>query len=962
MTVNDKYIDTSREEEKTIELKVVARKTQPKTPIVPRTPPETPIAPRMSQKAPMVPRTPKKTRLERMSLTESLSGTTSTMLQAIKRVNAECLPEYFEQTCDWRSQKVAVIYGSTEITYQELDQRANRLAHLLIAQGVGKGEPIGILLEHSLNSYIALLGILKAGAAFVPLDPSFSASQMTFIAQDAGLRRLITTSAFREKTGQLRCSVLELDQAREVIAGQDRTRPQVRVAPASLCYIIYILDSTGQPEGIAFSHANIVNFLRAFKLIYGVRSNDRVYQGMPLAFDFALEEIWPAWIAGATLVVGPADAPHDDYAFTEFLIEQRINVLCCVPAQLAIIERDVPTLHTILIGGEVCPTELISRWSRPGRRMLGTYGPAATTITTTWCELSPNRPANIGTPLPTAQVYILDSQLRPVKDGESGEICIGGLGVTLGYINRPDLAQERFTPNPVRHEREIVPRLYRTGDLGRMLPTGEIEHLGPIAPQARMRGYRSELRRIEQLILPQSHPAQFNAYAATLPGEISATPRPEKGASRLARLKQINLKESFTHIITDPLYRNSIFSMASTFILGGLGFIFWIVTARLYTTEDVGIATTLISVMSLLSSFTLLGLNISLNRYLPKSANKSELINSSFVLVTLATFVACTIFLLGLQVFSPQLLFLRSNIFYALSFTLLVTFCSLNTIIESIFMAFRSTSNTLVKNSIISITKLALPFSLIAFGAYGLFASAASAIAFGVIVSFIILIFKFKIRPAITINVPLIKEISVYSFANYATDFTLYMPPQVLPIIILNVLSAKYVAYYYIASMIQNILLIIPMSASQALLTEGAYDERDLKKHTKKAFSTILVILVPATAVIVCFGNILLQAFGKSYADEAFQFLQLFSASTILTALLLVSNAILNVKHQIGWLVTSNIIATIIALALPYAFISGGLTGIGWGWLLGQAITALIALFFIITRVYSGVPGSSINK
>jgi O-antigen/teichoic acid export membrane protein len=188
------------------------------------------------------------------------------------------------------------------------------------------------------------------------------------------------------------------------------------------------------------------------------------------------------------------------------------------------------------------------------------------------------------------------------------------------------------------------------------------------------------------------------------------------------------------------------------------------------------------------------------------------------------------------------------------------------------------------------------------------------------------------------------------------------MPPQVLPIIILNVLSAKYVAYYYIASMIQNILLIIPMSASQALLTEGAYDERDLKKHTKKAFSTILVILVPATAVIVCFGNILLQAFGKSYADEAFQFLQLFSASTILTALLLVSNAILNVKHQIGWLVTSNIIATIIALALPYAFISGGLTGIGWGWLLGQAITALIALFFIITRVYSGVPGSSINK
>ena len=392
--------------------------------------------------------------------------------------------------------------------------------------------------------------------------------------------------------------------------------------------------------------------------------------------------------------------------------------------------------------------------------------------------------------------------------------------------------------------------------------------------------------------------------------------------------------------------------MASTFMLGGLGFFFWILIARLYKTEYVGIATTLISIMTLLSSFTLMGLNSSLMKYLPKSANKNELINSSFVIVTLVTLLASAIFLLGLPIFSPQLLFLRANFFYIASFTIFIIFNSWNMLVESVFMAFRAAGNILLKNTIISTSKLVLPFAFIMLGAYGIYASTASAFILGVLVSLAILIFKFKVRPSISINVSLIRETSAYSFANYISSFMLGIPSLVLPVIILNVLSAKYVAYYYIAFMIQNMLLVIPLAATQALLTEGAYNEADLQKHVKKAIITIFVILLPATIIIVCWGNVLLQFFGKSYASEAFQFLQLFSMSTIFEAIILITNAIMNIKHNIKTLIISNVIAAVITLWLSYALISSKLVGIGWGWILGQAISGVISILLIIVPYY----------
>ncbi len=410
------------------------------------------------------------------------------------------LSNFFEQTCLRYRNNIAVICGASQLTYLQLDRRANRLARLLLKRGLREGQTVGIYMDRSVNTYVALLAVLKAGGAFVPLDPSFPADRVAFIAEDANLKELLTTTAMREKTEGLPCRVLELDTAKSALATHPSTDPGIRVSSTSLCYIIYTSGTTGRPKGVAISHANIANFLRVVPPVYGVKSNDRVYQGMSTAFDFSVEEIWPTWIAGATLVAGPTDSRRLGHGLTEFLITHQITVLYCVPTLLATIDQDIPTVRTLLVGGEACPPDLVRRWYRSGRHILNTYGPTETTVTATWCELYPDKPVTIGVPLPSYHVYILDEKLQPVEHGQSGEICIGGPGVALGYVNRPDLTKSKFISNPVASEQEAVPRLYRSGDLGRITPTGEIEYQGRIDTQVKIRGYRIELAEIESVI------------------------------------------------------------------------------------------------------------------------------------------------------------------------------------------------------------------------------------------------------------------------------------------------------------------------------------------------------------------------------------------------------------------------------------------------------------------------------
>lgn len=411
------------------------------------------------------------------------------------------LHQFFEKTCDRTPDALALVCGKEQLTYAALDARANQLAHYLMAHyHVQPGDRIGLLLERSTYTYVSLLAILKCGAAFVPIDPSYPADRIAFIAEDADPALLLTTSAFAESVGGINCPSLTLDTAAAVIARQPTTRPILDDRADSLCYIIYTSGTTGRPKGVAVNQSNICNFISVCTPIYGVTATDRVYQGMITAFDFSIEEIWPTFAVGATLVAGPTDHRRLGSGLADFLNEQEITILYCVPTLLATIDRDVPLLRTLLVGGEACPADLVKRWSRSGRRMLNTYGPTETTVTATWCELLPNRPVTIGQPLPTYTVHLFDEHFRPVAPGEFGEICIGGKGVARGYVNRPDLTAARFVPDPFAKGREDA-RLYRTGDLGRLTPSGDVEFAGRIDSQVKIRGYRIELAEIEAVLL-----------------------------------------------------------------------------------------------------------------------------------------------------------------------------------------------------------------------------------------------------------------------------------------------------------------------------------------------------------------------------------------------------------------------------------------------------------------------------
>jgi non-ribosomal peptide synthetase-like protein len=454
----------------------------------------------------------------------------------------ERLEQLFEARCDaldlqGDGDALAVDGPDATLSYRELDARANRLARFLgLRAGVRPGDRVGLLLEHAVDGYVGMLAVLKLRATYVPLDPGFPAERVSYIAADAEVRTVLSSAKFAERLGSLGdVQVLHLDELEGSIAAErgERLDPgEVGDAVDELCYVIYTSGTTGRPKGVAVAHSSICNFVRVAAEVYGVRAEDRVYQGLTIAFDFSVEEIWVAWMAGATLVPKPSGGNLVGRELHEFLSGRHVTALCCVPTLLATLEADLPELRFLLVSGESCPQDLVARWHRPGRRLLNVYGPTEATVSATWAVLDPDRPVTIGAPLPTYSTVILDpDEDRALAPGEMGELGIAGIGLAEGYLGLAERTARAFVPDFLDIPGNPTGRIYRTGDLCRVNPDGEIEHHGRIDTQVKIRGYRVELGEIESLLgqVPGIAQAIVGTYEAA-PGitELVAyyTPRP----------------------------------------------------------------------------------------------------------------------------------------------------------------------------------------------------------------------------------------------------------------------------------------------------------------------------------------------------------------------------------------------------------------------------------------------------
>src|SRR3954452_13414511 len=399
---------------------------------------------------------------------------------------------------------LAVSAEDGELSYDDLGRKANQLARHLIKSGVKPGDRVGLLFSRSVWAYVAMLAVMKANAAYVPLDPGFPKDRIAFIAEDSGIRLFLTTASLCGHLDNLSAETIPLDQVRSAIGRESAAAPDLPAGAETddLCYIIYTSGSTGKPKGVAVEHPSICNFVRAAAEVYGFLPEDRVYQGMTIAFDFSVEEIWVPLYAGATLIAAPAGPSLVGTDLSQFLEERRITALCCVPTLLATLDNDLPLLRFILVSGEACPQNLVERWYSESRTFLNVYGPTEATVTATWTLLAPDKPVTIGVPLPTYRLLILAPEApRLVEKGCIGEICIAGIGLAVGYVNRPDLTEKAFIPDFLGLPDNPTARIYRTGDLGRITENGEIEYLGRLDAQVKIRGYRIELAEIESVIM-----------------------------------------------------------------------------------------------------------------------------------------------------------------------------------------------------------------------------------------------------------------------------------------------------------------------------------------------------------------------------------------------------------------------------------------------------------------------------
>ncbi|SFW74960.1 non-ribosomal peptide synthetase [Pseudomonas sp. NFACC04-2] len=441
-----------------------------------------------------------------------------------------------------RPDAIAVRFADQALTYDALNRQANRLAHALLETGLGRDDRVAICLDRSLEMVVGLLGILKAGAAYVPLDPGYPADRLSHMLSDSAPSALITTQGLLANLPAVTMPVLCLDADSEALSRQPAHNPDpaaLGLMPRHLAYVIYTSGSTGLPKGVMNQHDGVVNRLLWARDAYGVDEHSRILQKTPFSFDVSVWEFFLPLLSGAQLIVAAPDGHKDPRYLMDIMTSASITLLHFVPSMLQVFLDQVepqrlPALRQVLCSGEALPHVLQKRFFEclPTVQLHNLYGPTEAAVDVTAWHCRPDAHDGIvpiGRPIANIQMHVLDANLRLLPPGVAGELHIGGIGVARGYLNRPELTAERFIHDPWGAEPQA--RLYKTGDLGRWLPDGSLEYLGRNDFQVKIRGLRIELGEIEAHLLAcegvkdvvviarqEAGDAYLNAYWVSEPG------------------------------------------------------------------------------------------------------------------------------------------------------------------------------------------------------------------------------------------------------------------------------------------------------------------------------------------------------------------------------------------------------------------------------------------------------------
>jgi amino acid adenylation domain-containing protein len=493
--------------------------------------------------------------------------------------NDRCIHRLFEEQVERTPEAAALIFEDSELSYHDLNQRANQLAHRLLEMGVVADSIVGVCVERSFEMFIGLFGVLKAGGAYLPMDPAYPKERLSYMLEDSQTSILLTQSHLVCGLPAFQGRIICLDKTGSETKQQPVTNPNGRCDPKHLAYVIYTSGSTGTPKGVMIEHQALVNFTAGVTKQYGITGNDRILQFSSFSFDASVEEIFPALTTGASLVLRSETFLQTSKSFWQQCGYFRLTVLDLPTAFWHELVRDLgetagqlpDSIRLVVIGGESVRAEAVNQWMEwapPTIRLINGYGPTETTVVATTYEFAAKHQFEqvpIGRPLPNTLVYLLDPAGSPVPIGLPGELTIAGTGLARGYLNQPDLTAETFLPDPFA--KHPGGRLYKTGDLAKYLPDGNIVFLGRMDHQVKIRGFRIEPGEIESVLATHpavescavvarenSHGEKFLvAYVVTLP---NSTPSPDFKIHLAESLPDYMIPAAFVEVIELPLSPN----------------------------------------------------------------------------------------------------------------------------------------------------------------------------------------------------------------------------------------------------------------------------------------------------------------------------------------------------------------------------------------------------------------------